>query len=127
LHYRPVAKLHQKQYPFPLHEPPKEWGEYHYGPDIQVDDANGPLLHFGFSTEEDIAQKYFRYREAGQTGFALDRLVDEAGLTTEVVPNEYYPKWLELERGEAPEPYFTVEDMNGFKDIEEWRGSRAEA
>jgi hypothetical protein len=73
LHYAPVGKLHQKQYPFFFHDHSTEVASSRFP------NENGKLIHFGFASDDEIARKYFRYRDNGQTGWALDRLVDEGG------------------------------------------------
>lgn len=52
------------------------------------------LLHFGFSAEEQIYQKYFTYAKNGQRGYHLDRLIDESELVTSQLNAEIYPTGL---------------------------------
>lgn len=42
--------------------------------------TNLQLIHYGFSTAELITEKYKKYRDFGQTGWALNRLIDERTL-----------------------------------------------
>ncbi len=44
------------------------------------------LLHRGFATDQQIIGKYDTYKGFGQTGNALDRILDETGLTTMRLP-----------------------------------------
>jgi len=55
------------------------------------------LIHRGFATDEQLIYKYNLYKERGQTGWALDRLLKEDGLTVERVPHEEIPAWMELD------------------------------
>lgn len=51
------------------------------------------VIHFGFVDEEKIINKYRMYKKMGQTGWDLDRLIDESTLDVEEVPREIYPSW----------------------------------
>lgn len=118
--YSPIAKLHQKQYPQFWRDPKR--------PIIasKFDQPDGQLLHFGFASEIEIARKYFTYRQHGQTGWALDRLVDESTLELKPALKEWFPEWLLSTLGEpgaAPVPYFSPVQMAEFKGFEEWLGS----
>ena len=118
LHYRPLAKLHQKQYPQFWHDVDR--------PIVasKFDQPDGQLLHFGFASEIEIARKYFAYREHGQTGWALDRLVDESTLDLKPAMKEWFPEWLLPSLGEpgaAPVPFFSPEQMSKFKDFAQWK------
>jgi len=118
LHYVPVARLHQKQYP-------QFWLD-HDAPVInsKFPGETGKLIHLGFSTDEDIAAKYFKYRENGQTGWALDRLVTEDDkLDLQVVPDEWFPQWYLDEHAAVPYPgpRFTPEDMAKHGSLQEWQ------
>ena len=53
------------------------------------------LVHRGFSTDYQIMLKYDVYRDRGQSGWALDRLLDESTLQVEQMPVEYLPEWFE--------------------------------
>ena len=54
------------------------------------------LIHRGFATDEQLLYKYNLYKERGQTGWALDRLLKEDGLEVKRVPQEEIPAWLEV-------------------------------
>ena len=118
LHYAPVARLHQQQFPRFWRDSQKPVVS------VRFDQPDGQLLHFGFAREEEIARKYFTYREAGQTGWALDRLVDERKLALEPAASSWFPQWL-LEEIGAPEsmplPKLTPEEMSQFKSFEDWK------
>ncbi len=122
LFYQPVAKLHQKQYPQFWRDPER--------PIIasKFDQPDGQLLHFGFASDIEIARKYFTYREHGQTGWALDRLVDESTLELKPALKEWFPEWLLPALGEPgamPTPYFSPAQMAKFQSFEEWLFSSA--
>lgn len=121
LHYKPVARLHQQQFPHFFHDSQKP------AISVRFDKPEGQLLHFGFAREEEIARKYFTYRDAGQTGWALDRLVDERKLQIEPASSSWYPSWLvqEIEQPSAsPSPVLTPESMARFKSFDEWTTAR---
>lgn len=52
------------------------------------------LIHKGFADDAQIIKKYKNYKSRGQSGWALDRLLDERTLKVERVPNEEIPTWL---------------------------------
>lgn len=119
LHYKPVGRLHQKQYP-------QFWSD----PDVHIINSkfpgdDGKLIHFGFATDEEIARKYFKYRESGQTGWALDRLVTENEERELIaVDPEWMPEWYlnsihSLEITE-PNPEFDPLEMRGYGSYDEW-------
>ena len=55
------------------------------------------VIHFGFVNEEKIIDKYINYKNLGQTGWDLDRLIDESTLDVDEVPNKIYPEWFKIE------------------------------
>ena len=50
------------------------------GVDVVTSDLNYNLIHYGFSTEDQIVHKYHLYGSFGQKGHALKRLIDESTL-----------------------------------------------
>lgn len=60
------------------------------------------LIHKGFATDYQIITKYEIYKSRGQCGWALDRLLNEEGLTTELVPDEVFPSWYKKEKNTDP-------------------------
>jgi len=79
LHYDPVKRLHQPQFPKGMES-------------IHKPSADVPLLHFGFSSERLIIKKYLTYKSYGQTGWMLDRLIDEqTSYVLEKVQKYWYP------------------------------------
>ena len=65
-------------------------------PDIRFARVDVNIIHKGFSTSEQILKKYLNYKSKGQTGWELDRLIDEANLETEKIPDNYLPKFLKV-------------------------------
>lgn len=49
------------------------------------------MIHYGFATEKAIAEKYLTYRDHGQWGYHLDRLINETQLKLVTVPSEFFP------------------------------------
>ena len=54
---------------------------------------NGSLIHKGFSTDNQIITRYKNYKDRGQNGWDLDRLIDENNLKTHRLENEKIPSW----------------------------------
>lgn len=52
------------------------------------------LIHRGFASDESILRKHRTYQGLGQTGWALDRLVNEQGLDVRRVSDDELPDWL---------------------------------
>jgi hypothetical protein len=127
LHYRPVGKLHQKQYPHCFYDEKKDAESF--VTEIRFDEDAGKLIHFGFASSLEIARKYFTYRDHGQSGYPLTRLVDESTLDVHEVPRDWYPQWW-LESGivdiAPPIRAFTPEAMAALPDLESWRASHAD-
>ena len=97
LHYRPLAGLHREQFPVFFRD-----GREMTRSVFPIEE--GKLLHFGFATDDEIATKYFRYREQGQKDWKLDRLVSESKMvnaqtgeeekfTLKRAPKKWFPKW----------------------------------
>jgi len=118
LHYSPVAKLHQKQYP-------QFWIDRdRVICNSKYPNESGKLIHFGFATDDDIATKYFKYRENGQTGWPLDRLVSEDDkLELQVAPDEWFPEWYlkEREASHYPGSRFSPENMACYDNFDQWK------
>tara|TARA_Y100000004_G_scaffold190970_1_gene248976 strand:- start:1911 stop:2705 length:795 start_codon:yes stop_codon:yes gene_type:complete len=53
------------------------------------------LIHYGFSTDYQIITKYDLYKSCGQTGYALERLLDEQQLQVEEVEEEILPSFID--------------------------------
>lgn len=127
LHYRPVDRLHQKQYPHSFRDPEKD--AQAFATEIRFDEPAGKLLHFGFASDEAIADKYFTYRGYGQKGYPLDRLVDESTLDVREAPVEWFPEWwLKDNRIDVAPPIraFTPAAMAAIPSFEEWKANHAE-
>ena len=55
------------------------------------------LIHRGFATDDQILKKYDNYKSRGQSGWALDRMLNESTLRVEKVPREELPSWLDVD------------------------------
>lgn len=60
------------------------------------------LIHNGFATDKQITERYEMYKSKGQNGWALDRLLDENGLTVEKVDSKVLPNWIKIEDTQNP-------------------------
>lgn len=56
------------------------------------------LIHQGFAKDDQIMRKYDVYKARGQSGWALDRLLNEEGLTVEHIPFHVLPDWMEIDK-----------------------------
>ena len=72
--------LHQQQYPHSIKT-------------IEKTDRVG-VIHYGFASDRSLAFKYLVYRSHEQTGWALERLLDESTLSLEKVDQQIYPAGL---------------------------------
>jgi len=79
--------LHQKQYPDGLTSAVK---------------TNYSVIHRGFATDYQIITRYDTYKSNGQNGWALERLLNENGLQTELLPSDILPKWFEVTNSKNP-------------------------
>ncbi len=75
LHYNSKPGLHQRQYPEGIGE-------------IKTSDIK--VIHYGFSSDDRILNKYFTYRDHGQSGWALHRLIDERTLRVAKSNDEWF-------------------------------------
>jgi glycosyltransferase involved in cell wall biosynthesis len=89
LHYSPTVGLHQNQHPLGM---------------ANIIKSSHNLLHYGFASEEWIAKKYLTYKSLGQSGWALDRLIDEQS-TYELRKAPLY--WFPVDQ--VPDDYDTIE------------------
>lgn len=112
LHYQPYPGLHQAQFPKGMKKLTKLDG-------LDSDHFH-ELLHFGFASEQNIARKYLTYKGFGQSGWALDRLIDEkTSFELKKVPKELFPD------GNVPEDYDTVQvpqplDYGIYRQYQNW-------
>lgn len=60
------------------------------------------LIHRGFATDEQIRNKYNIYKERGQTGWALDRLLNESTLKVLELDSNLLPEWFVIEQDISP-------------------------
>jgi hypothetical protein len=54
------------------------------------------VVHRGFATDYQIITKYNVYKDNGQNGWALERLLNEQTLTVEELPHELLPDWFNI-------------------------------
>jgi len=57
----------------------------------KIKPVNVKLIHYGFSSPELIESKYKMYKNLGQSGFALERFIDESGLRIRPFRKEWFP------------------------------------
>lgn len=57
------------------------------------------LIHYGFSTDRSIINKYNLYKSFGQSGWLLERLVDEATLSVALVGDFCLPDFIDRNVG----------------------------
>lgn len=75
LKYDSRPGLHQRQYPLGVDK---------------VRDSDIQILHYGFASDEAILRKYHTYKAHGQTGWALDRIINEDTLRVRRVNPEWF-------------------------------------
>jgi len=75
------------------------------------------VIHYGFASERSLAYKYLMYKAHGQSGWALDRFLDETTLRLEKVPQDVFPLGLWID-DKSPEkrPF-----QEGLRDVEQYR------
>lgn len=73
--------LHHSQHPLGVNKPVR---------------INANLIHKGFADENQILSKYKNYKSRGQSGWALERLLDESTLDVAPVPLEEIPPFAVL-------------------------------
>lgn len=54
------------------------------------------LVHRGFSTDSQIINKYNVYKSFGQTGYLLDRFLNEEALSVEKIDPDLLPDWFNI-------------------------------
>lgn len=69
------------------------------------------LIHKGFSTDEQIVNRYKLYKGLGQNGWSLDRLIEENGLRVEHLPEEIIPEWYLKNDIENPVNKKTIKEL----------------
>lgn len=74
------------------------------------------IIHRGFATDYQIMLKYDIYKERGQKGWDLDRLLDEKTLTVEKIPYEIIPDWFILKDVEDPKNKRKIIDIYNEKE-----------
>lgn len=113
IHYRLDNEYHGLHgHWFPLWGRPREkmipartglhWGQAPE-PNWNMRKVDVNVIHRGFATSEDIVNKYNMYKDFGQNGWALDRLIDETTLKTDELPPNILPEWFKVENTTKPE------------------------
>ena len=111
LHYNPIKRLHQQQYPLGMTNL------------YSIPYPTHRLLHYGFATKERIIRKYLTYKSYGQKGWSLDRLVTEfpPKFRVEKCPIGLYPQGLippDYDTAPPPTP-IAFEDVKRFRTWQE--------
>lgn len=107
LHYKPVDSLHKQQYPNGMAKQMR---------------LNHQLLHYGFASREKIIEKYLRYKSHGQTGWALDRLIDEVSsydlrkVDKNLYPDVNVPAHYDESTRPRPETYNHIRHLNSYEE-----------
>ena len=101
LHYNATEGLHQKQHPLGMDK-------------IAQLPMNNAILHYGFTSEEDIAKKYLMYKALGQPDYpgqsGEPRLLDEiSSFDVRKVPRLLYPEV------NVPEDYETAKKPEAIR------------
>ncbi|MEG8945549.1 glycosyltransferase [Rosettibacter firmus] len=91
--------LHQQQYPHSIKK-------------IEKTDRVS-VIHYGFASERSLAFKYLTYRSHGQSGWALERLLDESTLTLEKVDKNLFPDGLYID-DEKPIPRSFIQAISSL-------------
>lgn len=88
---------------------------------------NYQLLHYGFSSRELMIRKYLDYKNNGQEGWALNRLIDEHDyFAVEKVPTEWYPEENipEFHKTATPPSRQFFDEVTYFNSYDEYKASR---
>jgi glycosyltransferase involved in cell wall biosynthesis len=109
MHFRTKKKLHQEQSPLGYKQK-------------MYDLSNNYLLHYGFASYESIVRKYLMYKSLGQSGWLLDRLIDEQTAfdlrhtEKEWFPVENIPKDFDLASKPKPLTYNEIRKFNNWEE-----------
>tara|TARA_A100001515_G_scaffold129831_3_gene116735 strand:- start:760 stop:1554 length:795 start_codon:yes stop_codon:yes gene_type:complete len=69
------------------------------------------LMHYGFSTDYQIITKYDLYKSCGQSGWSLDRLLDEKNLEVQEVEKEILPSFVDVSQCVDPTTKKLISDI----------------
>ena len=85
---------------------------------IKKTDSLG-VIHYGFDSDLSLAFKYFVYRSHGQTGWALERLLDESTLSLEKVDEELFPPGLYIDDNKPTQRSFSeaLASLEDYKQV----------
>jgi glycosyltransferase involved in cell wall biosynthesis len=90
-----------------------------YPPSIQKTErvSDVQVIHYGFASERLLAYKYLVYKAHGQSGWTLDRLLDEATLKLEKVPQDVFPSGLWIDDKQPEKRSF----QDALRSVEQYR------
>lgn len=72
---------------------------------------NLSLIHRGFATDQQILNKYKIYKERGQSGWALERLLDEETLDVREIESDMLPDWFNIKDDISPKTKKAIKDV----------------
>lgn len=81
LSFKSINGLHRPQYPDGV---------------VKFYKVDFSIIHRGFATDYQIMTKYEVYKENGQHGWALDRLLDEKTLSVNKIDYNILPRWFKI-------------------------------
>lgn len=96
LHFPPVSGLHKRTIPKGIRR--------------EVT-SNLCLIHRGFATDYQIIKKYTIYKERGQRGVSLERLLDENQTQLEKIDIERMPEWAPKDETRHPSNQKLIRDI----------------
>lgn len=73
------------------------------------------LIHRGFATDYQIINKYEIYQSYGQSGWALDRLLEESTLKVRKIDMSMIPDWFEIKDDTDPNNKKKIKDIYNEK------------
>lgn len=99
LNFSALGGLHNAQYP--------------NGMSIVAELKHFKMMHYGFSTDKQIIDRYNLYKGLGQSGWDLDRLICERDLTVQEVEQDILPAFIDYN---TPDPT-TLRTLKELHDI----------
>lgn len=99
LNFSALGGLHNAQYP--------------NGMSIVAELKHFKMMHYGFSTDKQIIDRYNLYKGLGQSGWDLDRLICEKDLTVQEVEQDILPAFIDYN---TPDPT-TLRKLKELHDI----------
>ena len=106
LEFNQVRGLHQAQTPIGL-------SKHIY--------SNIEIIHYGFSSEEEIKKKYNRYKKHGQTGWALERISPfSKAIVRKLDEENYTPKVTVVIPVYNTKPEYLIQCLNSINESTYW-------